>query len=64
MRSFELPPSERATHVRLRVVADQCASAPDYGGEQDPDPRARTDCSTASSQALNVRAAELPVFER
>jgi extracellular elastinolytic metalloproteinase len=47
-----------------RVVANQCTGAPDYAGEQDQDPRARTDCRTASPQALNVRAAELQVFER
>jgi len=63
MRSFAVPRT-RATHVRLRVLANQCTGAPDFAGEQDQDPRARTDCSTASSQALNVRAAELQVFER
>jgi extracellular elastinolytic metalloproteinase len=63
MRSFDVPRT-RATHVRLRVVAYQCTGAPDYAGEQDQDPRARTDCSAASPQALNVRAAELQVFER
>jgi extracellular elastinolytic metalloproteinase len=50
--------------VRLRVVANQCTGTPDFAGEQDQDPRAATDCSTASPQALNVRAAELQVFER
>jgi extracellular elastinolytic metalloproteinase len=63
MRSFDVPPTP-ATHVRMRVVANQCTGAPDYAGEQDQDPRARTDCRTASPQALNVRAAELQVFER
>jgi extracellular elastinolytic metalloproteinase len=63
MRSFAVPRT-RATHVRFRVVANQCTGAPDYAGEQDQDPRARTDCTTASPQALNVRAAELQVFER
>jgi extracellular elastinolytic metalloproteinase len=38
--------------------------APGYAGEQDQDPRARTDRATAGPQALNVRAAELQVFER
>ena len=63
MRSFGVP-STKATHVRLRVVANQCTGGPDFAGEQDQDPRARTDCSTASTQSLNVRAAELQVFER
>jgi hypothetical protein len=43
MRSFDVPRT-RATHVRLRVVANQCTGGPDYAGEQDQDPRARTDC--------------------
>jgi extracellular elastinolytic metalloproteinase len=63
VRSFAVPRT-RATHVRLRVVANQCTGGPDFAGEQDQDPRARTDCSTASAQAVNVRAAELQVFER
>ena len=63
MRSFDVPRT-RATHVRLRVVANQCTGAPDYAGEQDQDPRAGTNCATNSPQALNVRAAELQVFER
>jgi extracellular elastinolytic metalloproteinase len=63
MRSFDIPRT-RATHVRLRVLTNQCTGAPDYQGEQDNDPRAATDCTTASAQALNVRAAELQVFRR
>jgi extracellular elastinolytic metalloproteinase len=63
MRSFDIPRT-RATHVRLRVLTNQCTGAPDYQGEQDNDPRAATDCTTASVQALNVRAAELQVFRR
>ena len=35
---------------------------PDYAGEQDSDPRANTDCATASPQARNVRAAEFQAF--
>jgi hypothetical protein len=63
LRSFDIP-TTRATHVRLRVLTNQCTGAPDYQGEQDNDPRANTDCTTASPQALNVRAAELQVFGR
>ena len=63
MRSFVVPRT-RATHVRLRVVANQCTGGPDFAGEQDQDPRAATDCAKASPQALSVRAAELQVFER
>lgn len=63
MRSFEIP-STKATFVRLRVLTNQCTGAPDYQGEQDNDPRAATDCDEASSQGLNVRAAELQVFQK
>jgi extracellular elastinolytic metalloproteinase len=61
IRSFDLPPTN-ATHLRLEVVTNQCTGAPDYAGEQDSDPRANTDCSTASPQATNVRAAEFQAF--
>jgi extracellular elastinolytic metalloproteinase len=63
MRSFDVPRTP-ATHVRLRVVDNQCTGAPDYQGEQDQDPRAVTDCSDGTTQDENVRAAELQVFER
>jgi hypothetical protein len=61
MRSFALPQTT-ATHVRLRVLTNQCTGTPDYAGEQDADPRAISDCSAGSTQDLNVRAAELQVF--
>ncbi|MDP9444292.1 MAG: M36 family metallopeptidase [Actinomycetota bacterium] len=63
IRSFDVPLT-LATHLRLRVVDNQCTGAPDYAGEQDADPRANTDCSTASSAAEDVRAAEFQVFAR
>ena len=44
------------------MLTNQCTGAPDYAGEQDGDPRADTDCSTASAQALNVRIAEFEAF--
>jgi extracellular elastinolytic metalloproteinase len=62
-RSFAIPQTW-ASAVRLVVVTNQCTGTPDYQGEQDNDPNSSTDCSTASSQALNVRAAELQVFAR
>jgi extracellular elastinolytic metalloproteinase len=62
MRSFTIPRT-KATHLRLRVVDNQCTGAPDYQGEQDQDPRAVTDCSAGTTQDLNVRAAELQAFE-
>jgi hypothetical protein len=61
MRSFDVQQTA-ATHVRLRVLTNQCTGTPDYAGEQDADPRAITDCAAGSSQDLNVRAAELQVF--
>jgi hypothetical protein len=61
IRSFDIPRTQ-ATHLRLEVVTNQCTGAPDYAGEQDADPRANTDCTTASPQALNVRIAEFQAF--
>ncbi|HEX6257543.1 MAG TPA: M36 family metallopeptidase [Euzebyales bacterium] len=63
IRSFAIPRT-LASAVRLVVVTNQCTGTPDYQGEQDQDPSNPTDCSTASSQATNVRAAELQVFAR
>ena len=63
VRSFDIRRT-RATHLWLQVVTNQCTGAPDYAGEQDDDPRAATDCTTASTQALNVRAAEFQAFTR
>ncbi len=59
--SFNVPQT-KATHLRIEVVTNQCTGAPDYAGEQDADPRANTDCTTASAQANNVRIAEFQAF--
>ena len=61
LRSFDIPDT-KATHLRLEVLTNQCTGAPDYAGEQDADPRANTDCATASPQANIVRAAEFQAF--
>ncbi|HZO69859.1 MAG TPA: peptidase M36, partial [Kribbellaceae bacterium] len=61
IRSFDVP-DITATHLRLEVLTNQCTGAPDYAGEQDADPRANTDCATASPQAGNVRVAEFQAF--
>ncbi|WP_202866281.1 M36 family metallopeptidase [Kribbella turkmenica] len=61
IRSFDIP-DVTATHLRLEVLTNQCTGAPDYAGEQDADPRANTDCTTASPQARNVRVAEFQAF--
>ena len=63
IRSFDIPDTGRRT-CGFEVVTNQCTGAPDYAGEQDADPRAGTDCTTNSPQALNVRAAEFQAFAR
>jgi hypothetical protein len=63
IRSFDIP-DVTATHLAFEVVTNQCTGAPAYAGEQDADPRAVTDCTTGSPQALNVRAAEFQAFSR
>jgi extracellular elastinolytic metalloproteinase len=62
-RQFHLPPTQ-ATHLRLRVLTSQCTGNPRYAGEQDADPTAATDCTTASAFAQQVRIAEVQVFTR
>ena len=61
IQSFNIP-NTKATHLRIEVLTNQCIGGPDFAGEQDNDPRANTDCSTASVQALNVRIAEFQAF--
>jgi extracellular elastinolytic metalloproteinase len=63
LRRFAVTPSE-ATHLRLQVLTSQCTGNPQYAGEQDADPRAATDCATASPFAQQVRVAELEAFQR
>ncbi|WP_430782044.1 M36 family metallopeptidase [Actinoplanes sp. G11-F43] len=63
VKSFDIPDTT-ATHLRIEAVTSQCTGGPDFAGEQDRDPRANTDCATASPQALNVRIAEFQAFTR
>jgi len=63
IRSFDIP-RVRATHVRLRVLTNQCTGTPVYAGDQDDDPLNTTDCAAGSVQDDNVRAAELQVFSQ
>jgi extracellular elastinolytic metalloproteinase len=63
IHSFDIP-NTQATHLRIEVLTNQCTGAPGFAGEQDNDPRAATDCSTASVQALNVRIAEFEAFSQ
>jgi hypothetical protein len=64
LRDFSVP-KLKATHLRLRVVANQCTGGPAYQGEQDADPSATTDCDTnvsATSTRRFVRVAEIQAF--
>jgi extracellular elastinolytic metalloproteinase len=63
LRTFQFAPTS-ATHLRLVVTASQCTGGPAYAGEQDNDPRAATDCRTASPFAQQVRIAEFEAFSR
>jgi extracellular elastinolytic metalloproteinase len=53
-----------ATHVRLRVISNQCTGGPAYQGDQDADPSNNSDWPTGSEEDNVVRAAELEVFSR
>ena len=64
LRDFEVP-KFTATHLRLRVLTNQCTGGPAYQGEQDLDPAATTDCDTgvsAASERRFVRTAEIQAF--
>ncbi|MET0496091.1 MAG: M36 family metallopeptidase, partial [Actinoplanes sp.] len=61
LRSFDVPPTS-ATHLRLRVLHNQCTGTPQYAGEQDNDPRAATDCTANAAAARTVTAAEFEAF--
>jgi len=66
LRPFDVPDTE-ATHVRMRVLTNQCTGAPDYQGDRDADPQNNSDCAEGrpvliASQGDIVRAAELQVF--
>lgn len=62
LRSFTIHPT-LATHLRLRVLTNQCTGAPDYAGEQDNDPRAISDCTTGNpTVAQTVRVAEFQAY--
>lgn len=62
MRSFRIHPT-LATHLRLRVLSNQCTGAPAYAGEQDNDPGAISDCTTGNTTvAQTVRVAEFEAF--
>ncbi|AGL17944.1 M36 family metallopeptidase [Actinoplanes sp. N902-109] len=61
LKSFAIRPGP-ATHVKLRVLTNQCVGNPLYAGEQENDPRSVSDCATGSAVAANAVAAEFQVF--
>ncbi|MET0495989.1 MAG: M36 family metallopeptidase [Actinoplanes sp.] len=61
LKSFAVRPT-LATHVRLRVLTNQCTGNPLYAGEQENDPRSSTDCATNAPAATSAVAAEFQVF--
>ncbi|GAA3338186.1 hypothetical protein GCM10020358_17340 [Amorphoplanes nipponensis] len=61
IKSFPVRPV-LATHVRLRVLTNQCTGNPLYAGERENDPRSASDCASAAPAAANVVAAEFEVF--
>jgi extracellular elastinolytic metalloproteinase len=61
-RSFRIAPTV-ATHLMIRVIANQCTGGPDYAGDQDNDPRSTSDCTTGNlTVAQTVRISELQAF--
>ena len=67
LRGFDVPDTQ-ATHVRLRVLANQCTGSPIYPVEQENDDLSASDCTVGSAATprrdQDVRAAELQVFSR
>ncbi|WP_306205235.1 M36 family metallopeptidase [Actinoplanes sp. RD1] len=61
MKSFAVRPAN-ATHVKLRVLTNQCTGNPAYAGEQENDPRSLSDCATGAPAAANTVASEFQVF--
>jgi hypothetical protein len=61
LRSFAIPETT-ATHLRLRVVSNQCTGAAAFRGDQDADPLSDSDCVLGSESDAAVRAAEFQVF--
>ena len=67
LRDFTIPKT-MATHLRLRVAANQCTGNQAYQGDQDAEPTNNADCdsnvstSTAASSRRFVRVAEIQAF--
>jgi extracellular elastinolytic metalloproteinase len=62
LRSFRITPT-LATHLRIRVLTNQCTGGPAYAGNQHNDPRSNSDCTTGNpAAAQSVRIAEFQAF--
>ncbi|GAA2485249.1 M36 family metallopeptidase [Winogradskya humida] len=61
LKSFPVRPG-LATHVKLRILSNQCIGNPLYAGDQENDPRSNSDCATGSAAATNAIASEFQVF--
>lgn len=62
LRSFRIKPTI-ATHLRIRVLTNQCTGAPAYQGSQHDDPRFTSDCVTGNpAVASEVRISEFQAF--
>jgi hypothetical protein len=67
VRTFAVRPVN-ATHVRLRVLQNECTGSPLYAGEQTTTPAAAPTalravrCATVAAAARTVTAAEFEVF--
>jgi hypothetical protein len=67
LRTWDLS-DQRATHVRLVVLDNQCTGQPSYQGDQDNDPQINSDCRSVNPgtpfvpRDTEVHAAELQVL--
>ena len=68
LRDFDVPDTS-ATHVRIRVLKNQCTGNPAFQGDQEADPASNSDCRLGTAPLLtpkdkDVRIAELQVYSR
>jgi hypothetical protein len=59
LREFSFAPTQ-ATHVRIRVLNNQCTGNSAFQGEQDDDPKNGTDCREGSSEKPVQIPGDLP----
>lgn len=61
-KSFHASTPFVATHLKLKVLDNQCTGQPQFQGVQDADPTAQEDCVLGSDQDLRVRISEVQAF--